>query len=226
MTDLLATVVSGDQSYSAEDSRPLTQDTAGKLRTSDPTVAGLLGVGPPRCVATFNRPADATQYSVGDLIANSGTAASVVPIEFTVPFTSGRVTGCRCVITPASGSLVIAACDFDLILFRPEASIPFADAGYPADNAALVITGLAQEEQIGVLQFTNANWRSGAGSTTVAGASGYQRGAIMSSAPFFPFNISTAASTTKIRGVLQAQGVWNPGAVVNRFAFALDVTPY
>lgn len=194
-----------------------------EIRAGIAALAALMGEGPPRCVAMFNRPADATQYSVGDNITATGTA---VPIEFTIPFTSGRVTGCRCVITPASGSLVIAACDFDLILFRPVADTPFAAGAYPADNAALVIPGLGQEEQIGVLQFTNSNWRSGAGSTTVAGASGYQRGAIMSSAPFFPFNISGITGATTIRALVQAQGVWNPGAVVNKFAFALDVTPY
>ena len=33
--------------------------------------------------ATFTRPADTTAYSVGDLVANSTTAASVVPMAFT-----------------------------------------------------------------------------------------------------------------------------------------------
>jgi hypothetical protein len=39
--------------------------------------------------ATFNRPADTTAYAVGDLIANSTTAGSVVP----VPSVAGRVSG-------------------------------------------------------------------------------------------------------------------------------------
>ena len=44
------------------------------------------------------------------------------------------------VVTPASGNLVITALDFDLLLFRPNTNIPFADAGYPADNTALAVT--------------------------------------------------------------------------------------
>lgn len=31
---------------------------------------------------TFTRPADTTQYAAGDLIANSATAASVVPLSW------------------------------------------------------------------------------------------------------------------------------------------------
>jgi hypothetical protein len=46
------------------------------------------------------RPGNATQYSIGDAIANSMTAASVVPIEFTVASTHQprpeRHAGKRC----------------------------------------------------------------------------------------------------------------------------------
>jgi hypothetical protein len=37
-----------------------------------------------RPTATFNRPADTTAYASGDLVANSATAGSVVPMQFTV----------------------------------------------------------------------------------------------------------------------------------------------
>src|SRR6266566_5156773 len=39
--------------------------------------------------ASFNRPADTNAYSSGDLVANSTTAASVVPLSFTAALTSG-----------------------------------------------------------------------------------------------------------------------------------------
>jgi len=39
--------------------------------------------------ASFTRPANTTAYADGDLVANSATAASVVPLTFT----SSRVVG-------------------------------------------------------------------------------------------------------------------------------------
>src|SRR6476620_12777440 len=103
----------------------------------------------PRVTATYARPADNTAYSIGDLIGNSGTANLVVPISFTVARAaggSGRLTGCRAVVSAASGTIVLPA--FDLLLFRPEASIPFAAAGYPADNAALNVSLAAMKEKV------------------------------------------------------------------------------
>ena len=41
---------------------------------------------------SFTRPADTTAYASGDLVANSTTAGSVVPLEFQVPIGNGR--GC------------------------------------------------------------------------------------------------------------------------------------
>jgi hypothetical protein len=39
--------------------------------------------------ATFTRPADTTAYTTGDLVANSTTAGSVVPMSFFVPGANG-----------------------------------------------------------------------------------------------------------------------------------------
>lgn len=39
---------------------------------------------------TFTRPADTTAYADGDLVANSATAGSVVPLVFSVPVGNGR----------------------------------------------------------------------------------------------------------------------------------------
>lgn len=180
----------------------------------------------PRLTANFSRPADATQYSISDHIANSGTGSSVVPITFTAAGIgasarySGKITGCRCVVTPASGNLVITALDFELILFRPESGVPFAAGSYPADNAALAITAAAFRERVCSFRFSSGAWTNPAG-TLVAGVTGYQSVAINSSRPYAPFNCVDLAALPI--GVVQALAVWNPGAVVNRFDFALDV---
>lgn len=187
-----------------------------------------------RVTATMTRPADATAYAAGDIIANSGTAASVVPITFDgaarTAKGSGRLMGVRAVVAPASGSLVIANLAFDLLIFRPSTNIPFAAAGYPADNAALTVSAAAMRELVGVFKFSASGWRSGAGSKTVAGAAGYQAVGVGDAAatdviarPYAPFDLSNLTSTDDLLGLIQAQAAWNPGAVANQFDFVLDV---
>lgn len=167
------------------------------------------------------RASDATQYAIGDHIANSTTAASVVPITFPVtPRTSGsgRLSGGRCVVTAASGTIVLPK--FDLLLFRPATNIPFAAAGYPADNAALNVSAAAMKELVGILSFSDTGWRNQAGGTTAAGAQIWQDAAFAPRS-FASFNL-TGLSTVNLLGILQAQNTWNPGAVANTFDFTLD----
>lgn len=187
---------------------------------------GLVGGITRRVTGTFSRPADNTAYSAGDIIANSGTAASVVPITFSRAAMedggSGRLTGCRCVVAPASGNLVIANLTFDLLVFRPATSIPFAAAGYPADNAALAISAAAMRELVGVFAFSASGWRSPAGSTSAAGVAGYQAVALNSTRPFAPFDL-TGLDSSSLIGVVQAQAGWTPTGVVNQFDFVLDI---
>ena len=181
----------------------------------------------PLVTATMIRPADATQYAISDIIANSGTAASVVPITFSSVTRSstgstgysGRVTGARCVITPASGTIVLPA--FDLILFRPATNIPFQAGSYPADNAALTITSAAYLECIGVLPFLATSWRNSAGLATAAGAVMFQTSTFLTR-PYAPFNLQSITGSSLV-GILQAQNTWNPGAVANTFDFVLDI---
>jgi hypothetical protein len=146
----------------------------------------------------------------------------VVPLEFPLPQgpKSGIVTGCRCVVTPASGNLVITALDFDLLLFRSESSIPFASAGYPADNAAMAITAAAYRDLVATFRFSGALWRNPAGGVT-AGVTGFQAQMINNMSPYAPFDLS--ALSPKLIGVVQALGAWTPTGVINRFDFALDV---
>lgn len=170
--------------------------------------------------ATFSRPADATAYASGDIIANSGTAGLVVPITFNLPVRSdGRITGCRAVVTPASSTLVVTALDFDLLLFRPTTDIPFVAGGFPADNAALAIPAAAYRELVGIFVFVNGAWRNESGALT-AGVTGYQA-VNCATRNKYPFSIPS--NTPRLIGVLQAKGAWTPGAVVNRFDFTLDI---
>ncbi len=178
----------------------------------------------PRITATFSNPASAGAYASGDHIANSATGSAVTPMTFSLypgdyQDTKGCIISAACVVTPASGSLVITALDFDLLLFRPVTSIPFAAGSYPADNAAMDITAAAFRQLIGVFSFSSGNWRNPAGALT-AGATGWQR-TVSAMAPLMEFD---TADTRTLIGVVQAKGAWTPGAVVNQFDFVLDVS--
>ena len=85
---------------------------------------------------SFTRPADTTQYGAGDLVANSTTAASVVPMKWSLQRLSGNgiIRGAR---INKSGTAVTAAI-FDILLFT-------ADPGVPTngDNGAFGIASAA-----------------------------------------------------------------------------------
>jgi hypothetical protein len=93
--------------------------TGGRLRQTQPTVApeavplvgqspsndvvlirtsqdGTLAAGEPQFVVlnttALTRPADTTAYASGDLVANSTTAGSVTPLQFTVSTVAGSAT--------------------------------------------------------------------------------------------------------------------------------------
>ena len=172
----------------------------------------------PRVTAFVNKPASSTAYAAGDHIASSLTAASVQPMLFNMPRPSGRVTGARAVVTAASGTVVFPA--FDLLLFRPEANVPFAANGYPADNGVMNITAAAMRELVAVIPFLATSWRNQLGASTAAGPVGYQPG-VPVLRPFAPFNIA-GLSQQALVGVLQVQS-WNPGNVGYQIDFALDV---
>jgi hypothetical protein len=155
-------------------------------------------------------------YAAGDHI----TGATAGPLTFTLPGTAGRITGCRCIVTPASGNLTVTNLTFDLLLFRPATDIPFATASYPADNAALAVTAAANRELVGAFNFVASAWRNPAGAFT-GGATGYQA-ASLSTRMAAPFNVG-GYSTRTLRGVLQALAAWTPTNVVHVLDFYLDV---
>ncbi len=177
-------------------------------------------VQPVVLTANFSRPADNTAYSAGDAISNSLTLASVVPLTFlTAGAFNGQLIGCRAVVAPASGNLVITALDFDLLIFRSATNIPFAAGSFPADNTALAFTAAAYRDLVATFSFVNSAWRAPSGAVT-AETLGTQ--AVAAALPNAAFNLA-GLSTPALIGVVQARGAWTPTGVVNRFDFALNV---
>lgn len=172
----------------------------------------------------YARPADVTQYSIGDIIANSATAASVTPITF--PLASrfanggGRLIGAHCTVQAASGTIVLPA--FDLLVFLPGTNIPVAAGSYPADNAAFNVSAAAYQSLVGVFSFAADAWRNQAGGVTAAGDVIWQCPKIAGNRPYAPFSVEGLESQSLV-AVMQSQNTWNPTAVVNTFNFSLDV---
>lgn len=120
---------------------------------------------PFRATATLTRPADTAAYAIGDLIANSTTAASVLPLSFSVGRFDGSdlknpyilVTGVRLIASVGTPAVLPR-----LSLYAGD--VPFAAAAYPADNAplrgsagALTAAALALEQVVGeVTSWTQA----------------------------------------------------------------------
>lgn len=171
-----------------------------------------------RVTATLTRASDATQYSIGDAIS---LTTATLGLNFTsaarVAGGSGRIVGARCAI---QGANPIALPAFDILLFRPEANIPFGTNNFPVDNAPLAITFAAYAEMIGFLSFPATGWRNPSGGTTASGSTAYQSASFLTR-PYAPFKLPDGA--INIPALLQAQNTWNPGAVVYTFSFALDV---
>jgi len=170
--------------------------------------------------ANVSRPADNTAYTAGDAVTSTATNADVTPLVFQVPRDSGRIMGCRAVVTPASGNLVITALDFDLLLFRPATDIPFAAGSYIGDNKAMAISAAAYRELVAVFRFSSSSWRNTLGAVT-AGITGYQSVALNSSRIMAPYNVQGLSH--QLNGLIQILGAWTPTGVINRFDFALDV---
>jgi len=139
--------------------------------------------------AQFTRPADVTAYASGDLVANSVTAGSVVPLTFTVARVaagSGMVRRCR---VKKSGTGVTSA-SFRLHLYS---SAPTPANG---DNGAFSTDGAA-------------NYLGG---FDVAVDRAFTDGAAGVGAPVSGSEMTfKLASGTTIRGLLEARGAYTPG---------------
>lgn len=188
------------------------------------SITGRVGGITPRVTAQYVRSADNTgAYAPGDMIGNSVTATSVVPITFAnaIRYINGsaRVTAASCVLSCASGTIVLPA--FDLLVFRPYTDTPFAAGSYPADNAALNITSAAFNQLVGIFSFASTTWRNQAGGSTAAGDHIYQS-SVLSTRYYAPVDV-TDLNSTNLVAVMQAQSAWNPGNVAQTFDFVLDI---
>lgn len=85
--------------------------------------------------ASFARPADTTAYAAGDLIANSTTAASVVPLKFNVGSSRGRGRILRVKMFTDSETVTLAT--YNLWLFTRDPGVPTN-----GDNGALAIASV------------------------------------------------------------------------------------
>lgn len=95
-----------------------------------PVVAGMSRAV---VLATFTRPANTTPYTSGDLVANSATAGSVVPMQFSVARTAGGSGMIRRARLRKTGTTITDAV-FRLHLYRAS---PVATNG---DNGAWLTT--------------------------------------------------------------------------------------
>lgn len=92
-----------------------------------------------RASANFTRPSNTTAYAGGDLIANSETAASVVPMSWTLPGTVGGLVKIRRALVRKTATSITNA-DIRVHLFSASPTV-----STNGDNAAFltVVSGLA-----------------------------------------------------------------------------------
>jgi hypothetical protein len=139
---------------------------------------------------SFTRPADTTAYASGDLVANSTTAASVVPLSWGLNAIgrTGLIRGARLY----KSNKVVTAAVFKLHLFG-------ASPGTPTngDNGAIVVASAA--DYIGSIDFDMTS-TGFAGGTTGA----FQRASTLGIGYCFP------TLTSKLYGLLAAGGAYTP----------------
>lgn len=134
---------------------------------------------------SFTRPADTNAYTAGDLVANSTTAGSVVPLSFGVGTGSFKIVE---VHIRKSGTGVTAA-DFDLHLYSASPTCANGDNGAWSTNGVADYIGYIEGGQM--VAFTDG--------ASVRNALAY--GAILS---------HKAGGT--IYGLLEVQGTYTPAS--------------
>lgn len=143
--------------------------------------------------ATFTRPADTTAYAVGDLVANSTTAGSVVPLRF-LPGNKGiggkrHLTKCR---LQKSGTGVTNA-SFKIHIIKAS-SVPSVANG---DNSAFSLSAIA-------------TW---VGSFDVSSMQAHADGAVGNGAPSVGNSICIDYSPgDEIYAFIEARGAYTPGS--------------
>lgn len=148
---------------------------------------------------TMTRPADTTAYAAGDLVANSTTAGSVVPLEFDVGGGSGMVRKIRIRTNRTSGGTTNAV--FRVFLFRTAPTVAGGDnAAFNPANAANFIDAMDV--------VLNEQFSDGAANSS-NGAAG-------------EINYSLPSGSTKLFGLIRAGAAYTP-ASAEQISVALEV---
>lgn len=148
---------------------------------------------------TMVRPADTTLYSTGDLVANSTTAGSVVPLEFDVGGGSGMVRKIRIRTNRTSGGTTSAV--FRVYLFRTAPTVAGGDnAAFNPGNAANFIDAMDV--------VLNEQFSDGAANSS-NGAAG-------------EINYSLPSGSTKLFGLVRAGAGYTP-ASAEQISVAIEV---
>ena len=140
---------------------------------------------------TFTRPANTTQYTAGDLVANDATAGNVVPLAFDVgQLIQGKITGG----TLRKSTNATTAATFRLHLFTVTKAVT------NGDNGALAIADYSG--YIGSLSFDMSS-----------GAVGIAGGPLdkPATAPGTPLSYMRANGGT-LYGLLEATGTYTPAS--------------
>lgn len=151
---------------------------------------------------TFTRPADTTAYASGDLVANSTTSGSVLPLTFNVARNTGGSLMVRRARLRKSGAGITNA-SFRLHLFR---AAPATVTN--GDNGAFSVSGVA--DYLGAIDITVDR-------AFTDGASGHGVPVVGSD-----ICVKLGAGVSTIRGLLEARGAYTPGSA-EVFAVELDV---
>lgn len=138
---------------------------------------------------TFTRPADTTQYTAGDLIANSTTAGSVVPMSWVVGKSTGRPTSIR-KFTLTCSNPTITGGTYKIFLFN--ASPTIATAG---DNGAFA-------SDVSIVGYI--------GESGTITASGFSDGSGSTAAPLTGTEITVLPTVDTIYGLLTTTGTPTP----------------
>jgi hypothetical protein len=158
--------------------------------------------------ANFTRPGDTTSYTSGDLVANSTTAGSVVPMSWSVAQVPGGAFAVRRARIKKSGTTVSNA-SFRLHLYKSDPSA-LSSGIANGDNAAWSTKDVA--DYIGSIDVAVAM-------AFVDGAAGI---GVPISGAGTEINAKCAAASQTIYGLLEAKGAYAP-ANAEVFTVELEV---
>lgn len=136
---------------------------------------------------TFTRPNDTTAYTAGDVIANSTTAGSVVPLAFLLPARRAKVYGAK--MTKSAASVTTAT--FKLHLYKDSPTAANGDNGAWSTTSSGYLGNISLD--LSVNTFTNTNTATST---------------ITTAAPI----VFSADADNLVYGLLTAVGAYTPAA--------------